>query len=653
MATVNQNDIPTDESGLRFYGIGIVTENKPRNTDFIMVSPIEKVSATNGRLADVENIFDVESLDVNGIVSKETVTGQADIKAKWFPLSEGNRQTAPDVREGETVRLWKYGNTSEYYWQTMYREPAIRRLETVLYCYGNLPKGNTPWDKDSSYWMEVSTHDQHWWWKSTQSNGEAFGYDIKLDTKESTYRINDSVGNMWLLDSANTLIRFYNVDGTFVDLDKDKYWGYSQTHMKHESKVIHMKTPKFIVTGKSEGDYHKGAFTMVDEEANTVQFGAGNDSNVHMTDGVMTVYSNQSIDERTQDKTIQSETRRIQARTLTESYGRVHRTTGSVSESLDSFERSAGSAKEDYGTNEKTVGEAKETYGSQDKTADKIREKIKDQTTEVDKLDQTSKDQSIKSDKMKEEYKSHSLTVDDKEEYFKTISTVVEEKEDRQVGDYLLISERKVDIRSNEGILLTDATISNLSVPGKLVLGGKDIGGALQDATESAGDTNSKLEALSDRTSKLEQSLDKAKDEASAIMEEAGKTSEKLDGLGQTLDDTTGRVSATEDELGSLGTRTATIEEKLEDVLLRLVDQETQMEQLQAKAKELTDTLDEVGTLAEAAKKKADDAYTLAEEAKALAEAAMAAAEAAASAAAAASEAAAAASDAAAGGATP
>ena len=219
-------------------------------------------------------------------ISKEKITGEAHIKAKWFPLSEGNRQTAPDVREGETVRLWRYGSSNEFYCQTMYREPGICRLETVLYCYGNLPKPGGMWNKESSYWHEVSTHDQHLWWKTTQSNGEAYSYDIKLDTKNSTYTVHDNVGNIFLIDSTNTLIRHINADGSFVDLNKKRYHGYAEEHMRHESKVIHMKTPLFVVTAKGdEGGYHGKAFVQVDFDKNVVQIGAGNDSYTHMDNG--------------------------------------------------------------------------------------------------------------------------------------------------------------------------------------------------------------------------------------------------------------------------------------------------------------------------------------------------------------------------------
>lgn len=303
MSNANQNDVVTDESGLRFYGIGIVTKNKPRNTDFIMVAPIEKVSGGKGRLADVENVFEVDSVDVNGIVSKEKVTGEAHIKAKWFPLSEGNRQTAPDVIEGETVRLWKYGNEDEYYWQTMYREPGIRRLETVLYCYGNLASGNTAWTKETSYWHEISTHDQHIWWKTTQSNGESFSYDIKLNTKDSNYRINDNVGNYWLLDSANTHIRFQNADGSFIEIDKQRYHGFAQVYMTHESNVIHMKTPVFIVGPGGASEYHQKAFVMANDEIKRSEIGVEYQSYTHYDHGDVEMFSEKTIDEKTKDKT--------------------------------------------------------------------------------------------------------------------------------------------------------------------------------------------------------------------------------------------------------------------------------------------------------------------------------------------------------------
>ncbi len=624
MSNANQNDIVTDESGLRFYGIGIVTKNKPRNTDFIMVAPIEKVSGGKGRLADVENVFEVDSVDVNGIASKEKVTGEAHIKAKWFPLSEGNRQTAPDVIEGETVRLWKYGNEDEYYWQTMYREPGIRRLETVLYCYGNLPKGNTVWDKDSSYWEEVSTHDQHWWFKTTQSNGEAYGYDIKLDTKNSTYRINDNVGNMWLLDSPNTLIRFYNVDGTFVDLDKDTYWGYARKHMKHESAIIHMKTPMFIVTAREEGDFHSRAFMMIDHDGNRAQMGSGNDSYIHTDNGDMDVYSRESIDEETKDKRIRSETRDIESEQLTERYGTVRRTTRTYSESLSSFERTAGDSKEDYGNREMSVKDSKESYGSQDKTADKVTEKVADQKSEVDKLEQTSKEQSIKSDTMQEEYGKQDLKVGEKSEEVKSVKTNIEQKEEKEVGDYLMNSKKNIDLRSVEGILLTDTTISNLSVSGSITFAGYSLADKIQGMVEKDGQISSDIEGLDGRVTTLEDELKIVNDKLGESKESSDESSKKQDEIQQAQDDAGNRISATEDEISKLKEQIIKLEEALSESANKADEASKRIDKLEEMLASVTETAETAAAAAQASQNTANDALSMANAAQATADEALA-----------------------------
>lgn len=629
MSNVNQNDNPTDESGLRFYGIGIVAENKPRNGDFIMVSPVEKVTSSKGRLAETEHVYEVESLDVNGIVSKEKVTGQSIIKAKWMPLSEGNRQTAPDVREGESVRLWKYGNASEYYWQTMYREPGIRRLETVLYCYGNLPSGNTPWDKDSSYWHEVSTHDQHLWWKTTQSNGEAYSYDIKLDTRNSNYTVHDNVGNIFLLDSQNTLIRMINADGSFVELDKQRYHGQAKEHMTHESDDIHMKTPLFIVAAGDEGGHHSGAFIKVDSGGNTAQIGSGNDAYTHMTDGNMETKTKESITEETKSKTVKNQSSSIESETLTERYGNVTRETGNLTETTGTYTRTGGGVSETLSTLDRDIGTSTEKYGSQDKTADKVTEKVAEQKSEVDKLEQTSKEQTIKSDTMTEEYAKQAVKVGDKTEEATTITSTVSSKEEKTVGDYLLTSGKVVDIRSNEGIKLTDTTASNLDVPGKIKLGDKDLGATLQSMSEKDGSLGSDIETLADRTTKLETSLGQTIDKAKEAEEQTIALKDKLSQTDQQLTDSNGRVSANEDEITKLKTKVIKLEEQMVEVLERLTRHDRQLEVIESQVVEIKDRLSNVEALATAAMEKANQAM---EAAAAAAVAAAAAGEAAAAA---------------------
>lgn len=213
-------------SGLHFFSLGIVTKDKPRNTDFVMVSPIEKLSMETGDLSAVEKNYTTSAPDATGVARSDNIKGQADFKAQWLPDGDNNRISAPDVVNGETVRIYRYADTDIYFWTTIYREPGIRRLETALYAWGNLSSGRTAWDKSSSYWHEVSTHEGYMWWKTTNSNGEPYEYDIKIDTKAGTVSINDDIGNSIVMDSgagtithtANTSV---NINTPIVNISND------------------------------------------------------------------------------------------------------------------------------------------------------------------------------------------------------------------------------------------------------------------------------------------------------------------------------------------------------------------------------------------------------------------------------------------------
>ena len=160
--------------------------------------------------------------NAKGVLEATKSVGEAIIKAKWVPLGHSNRITPPDVVKNESVIIMKFGDTDEYYWTTIFREPMLRRLETVLYAFGNLAKGLVKWDKTSSYWFEVSTHDKYLHLKTTKSNGEAFEYDVKIDTDKSNLTIKDNIDNQIVLDSPSKTITLKQTEGSMVELSPRK-----------------------------------------------------------------------------------------------------------------------------------------------------------------------------------------------------------------------------------------------------------------------------------------------------------------------------------------------------------------------------------------------------------------------------------------------
>lgn len=193
-------------SGLRLYSLGIVTKDKPRDTTEITVCPIEDLPLVNGPINDHKVKFTNTLPNGSGATSSSKTEAGMTVTAKWLPLGNSNRGTAPDVYANETVLLLKYGDNDEYWWTTVFNEPGIRRLETVCWMLGDLKDPLKEYNKETSYWVELSTHDQHLKIHTSRSNGEPFCYDFIINTKEGYVELKDDVGNGIKLDSKEGAI---------------------------------------------------------------------------------------------------------------------------------------------------------------------------------------------------------------------------------------------------------------------------------------------------------------------------------------------------------------------------------------------------------------------------------------------------------------
>ena len=211
------------QSKLVHYGIGIVVEDKPRKSDIVKITNIEEFPYTDGKLIDNKEELKHELPDKKGVPRKSSATRDMVIEAIWLGGYDSNRITAPDVIKNETVDIYRYADTQEYYWRKRGREPGIRRLETVCYMYGNLQAPLKEWDKRSSYWQEFSTHDKHIVTQTTKSDGEKFSYSMQISPKKNQVYMGDDIGNYIRLLSSEILVDSENTQGTFHQLYKTNY----------------------------------------------------------------------------------------------------------------------------------------------------------------------------------------------------------------------------------------------------------------------------------------------------------------------------------------------------------------------------------------------------------------------------------------------
>jgi len=224
------------ESQFKLYSLGIVVEDKARDSDYIKVYPTEMLPFNQGPIKDQKAKVESEVPDSSGVARKTDTKMDSTLVCKWLPGDSSNRMTSPDVCANETVLIYRFADTDEYYWRTIFREPSIRRLETVYYVFGNLKEPLKEFNKDTSYWFMVSTHDkivQLHTSKCDKDPKEPYIYDLTLDTGRGILTITDDIKNTITLNSKDGVLK--------ITTNK-------QVVVETKEKII-MKTKDVEVTG--------------------------------------------------------------------------------------------------------------------------------------------------------------------------------------------------------------------------------------------------------------------------------------------------------------------------------------------------------------------------------------------------------------------
>lgn len=208
----------------RAPGLGITAEGK----GMIEVIPTEWLSYHDGEL--VANPVQVEhdTKNIDGTADKGGFIADQTIKAYWLP--EGtNRLSPPDVRRGERVSIWQVADDDKkFYWKILGLDDNLRKLETVIIGISNTQdEGDTELRPENMYWMEWSTHSKRLAISTSKSDGEPYLYEIMIETKKGSVKINDDIGNFINLVSKDHLLHLQNTDGTFFKLDKKDIKAYA------------------------------------------------------------------------------------------------------------------------------------------------------------------------------------------------------------------------------------------------------------------------------------------------------------------------------------------------------------------------------------------------------------------------------------------
>lgn len=207
-------------SKLRIFGLGIVAANKELRSKFIEVTPIETTPMLDGEITDNIETIITKGRDANGGIYENSIITTASIRAEWLPIGSSNRATAPDVRRGEHVVIYQFGDTDKYWWTTLFYDMKLRKLETAIFVFSNTRNEDKDGSPDTTYFLEISTHKKLIHLHTSKSDGEPFVYDLQLNTKDGVFTFQDDIGNYIQLDSKNVRIEAKNADGTWIDMNR-------------------------------------------------------------------------------------------------------------------------------------------------------------------------------------------------------------------------------------------------------------------------------------------------------------------------------------------------------------------------------------------------------------------------------------------------
>lgn len=246
-------DGPSDDlrnSTIRYY-IGYVAEDKAANSAEISVFVPELLPGVTGALGAAQS---TERFSVTTATGAE-LGGRAKVSNSIKAIYRGtsNRKYAPDVVKGEQVLITKFADADQYYWESLGRDAALRKLETLRIEVSDSEDIVKVLTDDNTYYWELDTRNGRVRIKTAKSNGESYAYDFHIDTKQSTATLKDDSGNEFLIDSKIPRVRIKNRDGVLMDaIQKLLFLGAPEDVVLKADRQVLFNTPTLTI-GNSDG----------------------------------------------------------------------------------------------------------------------------------------------------------------------------------------------------------------------------------------------------------------------------------------------------------------------------------------------------------------------------------------------------------------
>lgn len=220
--------------------IGVAAVDKELDSRFLKVR-IPETQPMNRNAQATSQSIDVKSGSTDG-TQTGTLTAVNFIEAEY--IGETNKPFPPDVRKGEQILLYMYGDTNKYYWRAMGTDDGLRRTERVRLQANATLANNAELDDTNTYGFEIDTRTAKFLrlWTS-KANGEKYAYTLRFDGEEGNLIIGDDADNVITLESEEKRITITNGDKSSFQIDKRNITLYCEGQLNVVAKEgINMQT---------------------------------------------------------------------------------------------------------------------------------------------------------------------------------------------------------------------------------------------------------------------------------------------------------------------------------------------------------------------------------------------------------------------------
>ena len=128
----------------------------------------------------------------------------------------------PDIRKGEQVRIYKLGDSEQYFWAPCARTEGNRKTETHRIAISDTLDNDTVLGNDNSYYFEMDTRRSHSITLCTNNaDGEKYRYMLKIDADNNCIVLGDDVGNAILINSDEQSITLQTKSGATIQVQQN------------------------------------------------------------------------------------------------------------------------------------------------------------------------------------------------------------------------------------------------------------------------------------------------------------------------------------------------------------------------------------------------------------------------------------------------